>query len=378
MPMTAYGIDPSQSRLFSTKKKKQEPISLIGTLDPNQTALADYLKELLMQNQGGGDYLSGLSSYLSGAGVGNVGPMPTTPELNIPPMQKLPPLNIPDMPKTPQFNVPSIGETPAISAVTGGAGLAPRGVGGNISEALRSALVGGVSEEYWQNTVAAPALKTFQEDIAPGIREEFAGPGTFWGGARGEAVNKGASNLAGSLAAARGEMANQALNRQVTAGLGLGELETTAAGQKANFMAQNYGNWVSARSQDYNTWANATGKSHADYLNARSQDYNTWQGAQVQAYNSWTNARSQDYSTWSNATGKGYADYLSARSQDYSTWQNAKTQEFNSYMDAYIKANPTSQDTINAILAYLNTPTQLAYQNPEYIPSAIKNAIGGV
>ena len=348
----------------------------MGTLDKNQKALANYLKKLLMQNQGTNtDYLSGLSKYLSSAGVGNVGAMPTTPKLNIPAMQELPPLNIPNMPTTPQFNVPSIGETPPISAATGGAGLAPGGVGSNVSDALRSALAGGVSEEYWQNTVAAPALKTFQEDIAPGIREEFAGPGTFWGGARGEAVNKGASNLAGSLAAARGEMANQALNRQVTAGLGLGELQATAEGQKANFMAQNYGNWVSARSQDYNTWANATGKSHADYLNARSQDYNTWQNAEVQAYSAWMNARSQDYNTWSNATGKGYADYLSARSQDYNTWQNAKTQEFNSYMDAYIKANPTSTDTINSILAYLNTPTQLAYQNPEYIPSAIKAAM---
>jgi len=282
----------------------------MGTLDPNQKALADYLKKLLMQNQGGDTgYLSGLSKYLSGAGVGDVGAMPTTPKLNIPAMPT----------------------TPVISAKTGGAGLLPSGVSGNVSDALRSALAGEVSEEYFQNTVAAPALKTFQEDIAPGIREEFAGPGTFWGGARGEAVNKGASNLAGSLAAARGEMANQALNRQVTAGLGLGELETTAAGQKASFMASNYSTWQSARSQDYNTW--------------------------------------------SNATGKGYADYLSARSQDYNTWQGAKTQQLNSYMDAYIKANPTSQDTINSILAYLNTPTQLAYQNPEYIPSAIKEAM---
>ena len=281
----------------------------MGTLDKNQKALANYLKKLLMQNQGGGNYLSGLSSYLSGAGVGDVGAMPTTPKLNIPAMPT----------------------TPVISAGTSGAGLISGGVSGNVSNALRSALAGGVSEEYWKNTVAAPAMKTFEEDIAPRLREESVGPGTYWGGARAENVGKGYSDLADSLAAARGEMANQALNRQVTAGLGLGELETAAEGQKANFMAQNY---------------------------------STWQ-----------NARSQDYNTWSNATGKGYADYLSARSQDYNTWQGAKTQQLNSYMDAYIKANPTSTDTINSILAYLNTPTQLAYQNPEYIPSAIKAAM---
>ena len=45
------------------------------------------------------------------------------------------------------------------------------------------------------------------------------------------------------------------------------------------------------------------------------------------------------------------------------------------WMNAYIAANPNYADTIQSILTYLNTPTMLAYQDPEYIPGAIKEAM---
>ena len=202
------------------RKKPETPISMVGTLDPNQTALSNQLKDMLANWQSGNTgYLTNMTDFLKNNAT-----------------------VLPD----------------------------------SIRKALESAMTGNVSEEYWKNTVAAPAMKTFTEDIAPAIREEFVGPGTFWGGARAEGVAKGASNVANILAAARGQMANEALNRASTTALGYGGLLT-----------QNLGNW----------------------------------------------------------------------------------------MTAFMAANPSYTDTINSIISYLNTPTQLAYQNPEYIPGAIKKAM---
>jgi hypothetical protein len=173
---SASNPNPAAGRAW---KKPEQPISMVGTLDPNQTALADQLKKMLTNWQSGGSSsLAGLTKFIS--------------------------------------NVPS-------------------GLPSSITSALERAMTGKVSEEYWKNTVAAPAMKTFTEDIAPAIREEFVGPGTFWGGAKAEGVAKGASNLADSLAAARGQMANEALNRASTSALGYGGLLT-----------QNLGNWMNA------------------------------------------------------------------------------------------------------------------------------------
>lgn len=208
-------------------KKKEQPISTMGTLDPNQTALSNQLKDMLANWQSGNANQQGTPNYLA--------------------------------------NMTSFLKS------------APTGLPESIKSALERSMTGKVSEEYWKNTVAAPAMKTFTEDIAPAIREEFVGPGTFWGGARAEGVAKGASNVADSLAAARGQMANEALNRGTTAALGYGGLLT-----------QNLGNW----------------------------------------------------------------------------------------MTAFTQANPSYKDTIDSIISYLNTPTQLAYQNPEYIPKAIKKGLG--
>jgi Tfp pilus assembly protein PilX len=51
------------------------------------------------------------------------------------------------------------------------------------------------------------------------------------------------------------------------------------------------------------------------------------------------------------------------------------TQNLSDWINAFAAANPSYTDTINSIISYLNTPTQLAYQNPEYIPKAIKAAM---
>ena len=216
----------SPSYFGSGGKKPEEPIAMTPSLDSNQQALADQLKKMLSGVKSPEDYLSELTTYLS-------------------------------------------------SAQTGGLG-GP--LGGATEDALRRAMSGEVSEDYWQNTIVGPATKTFERDIAPRLREESVGPGTYWGGARAENVGKGYSDLADSIAAARGKMGNVALNRAAATALGY-------SGQ----LSQNVGNWI----------------------------------------------------------------------------------------NAFMKANPSYSDTINAIMQYLNTPTQLAYQNPEYIPEAIKKAMQG-
>jgi len=203
----------------------QKPISTIGTLDPGQQKLAKQLQDMLKGGaQYSEDYLSGLTGFLEGKG-----PSP--------------------------FGGP---------------------LGDEAIAALKSAMSGKVSDEYFRSTVAGPAARTFREDIAPTIRQGFVGPGTFWGGAQGEAVQKEGMRLADAIAAARGGMAQEALGRASTSALGYGQLMS-----------------------------------------------------------------------------KGMSDWI----------------------QAYMAANPTYSDTIQSILAYLNTPTQLAYQNPEYIPEAIKKAI---
>lgn len=204
---------------------RKEPIATMSTLDPGQTTLAKQLQKMLAGGtQYSGDYLSGLTGFLEGKG-----PSP--------------------------FGGP---------------------LGSEAISALKGAMSGKVSEEYFQKTVAGPAARTFREEIAPTISKEFVGPGTFWGGAKGAAVQREGLRLSDAIASARGGMAQEALGRAKEAALGYGELMS-----------------------------------------------------------------------------KGVSDWI----------------------QAYMAANPTYSDTIEGILAYLNTPTQLAYQDPEYIPSAIKKAM---
>jgi len=200
------------------------PVATMPTLDPGQTALSKQLQKMLAGFKSPEDYLSGLTGFLEGKG-----PSP--------------------------FGGP----------------LGPEAI-----DAMRTAMSGKVSDEYFQKTVAGPAATTFREEIAPAIRKEFVGPGTFWGGARAESVERQGMKLADAIASARGGMAQEALGRAGTTALGYGELMS-----------------------------------------------------------------------------KGVSDWT----------------------QAYVAANPAYSDTINSILAYLNTPTQLAYQDPEYIPSAIKKAM---
>lgn len=299
-------------------KKKEEPVSMIPTLDTGQQDMAALLRRL-MQGAGSTDWQKNLQRFLLGAGI--------TPSK---PLAEAPRLDIPGMPTTPLPSEGTFGMGFGAGSASGDRADPFGGpLGNEVLAAMRSALSGKVSDEYFKSTVAGPLGRQFREDIAPTIRESFVGPGTFWGGAKGEAVQKEGMRLQDALASARGGMANEALSRALKAALGYMDTQGTYDMQRADIMSRNYDSYLDARSQDYNTWAQLTG------------------GA--------------------------YGDWLDARSQDYSTWQGARSSDLNAYINAFMQANPSSADTMQAILQYLNTPTQLAYQNPEYIPQAIRD-----
>ena len=227
--MTSYGVDPGLSRLFPKKKKStwggaEGPVVMEPSLDPGQTALAEQLQNMLSGIQSPQDFLSGLTQFTSGQNM---------------------------------FQGPG---------------------GADVLAALQAAMSGNVDEGAFASAVSGPMRQEWKQYGAPAAREEFVGPGTFWGTARGHAVERGRQAVEGDISAERGKMAMDATQRALQAALGYGGM-----------MSQNLGNWI----------------------------------------------------------------------------------------QAYMAANPSQADTINAILQYLQTTTQIAYQNPEYIPGAIKDAMGG-
>ena len=232
---TTYGIDPGLQRLFPAKKKAtwgtggEGPVTMEPSLDPGQTALATQLQNMLSGVQSPQDFLSGISSFVGGQSP---------------------------------FAGPG---------------------GSDILAAIQKAMKGGIDEGAFQAGIATPMRKEWQEYGAPAAREEFVGPGTYWGTARAQAVEHGRESVEGRISEQRGQMVQQAMQDALQAALGYGGL-----------ISQNLGNWI----------------------------------------------------------------------------------------QAYLQAHPSQADTINSILAYLQTPTQIAYQNPEYIPGAIQDAMhtggGGV
>lgn len=70
--------------------------------------------------------------------------------------------------------------------------MAP-GVAGAYEAALGGAPTPGYSPSQVESLVAArkaTAARAFEEETLPGIREEYRGPGTYWGGARAMAVSE--------------------------------------------------------------------------------------------------------------------------------------------------------------------------------------------
>ena len=90
-------------------------------------------------------------------------------------------------------------------------------VGGALQSALLTALSGKFPEEAFATGIAQPTRRAFAEETAPAIREEFAGPGTFWGTARAGKVTGERARMETGLVEQRARMAEGALQRALQA-----------------------------------------------------------------------------------------------------------------------------------------------------------------
>ena len=92
-------------------------------------------------------------------------------------------------------------------------------VSGALYQAILSALQGQFPEEYFSQAIANPMRDAFNRESAPAIREEFAGPGTFWGTARGDKVTGERGRMEEGISAKRAGMAYQTQQQALAAAL---------------------------------------------------------------------------------------------------------------------------------------------------------------
>lgn len=90
-------------------------------------------------------------------------------------------------------------------------------VGSALQSALISSLSGEVPSQAFETGIAGPTRRTFQEETAPAIREEFAGPGTYWGTARANKVSDEGRRVEQNLVEQRARMVEGSLNRALQA-----------------------------------------------------------------------------------------------------------------------------------------------------------------
>jgi len=63
------------------------------------------------------------------------------------------------------------------------------------------------TEAFFQQSILAPALKSYKEDFQPLMREAYVGPGTYWSGMRAGAERKSLSDLQATMEGKRSELA---------------------------------------------------------------------------------------------------------------------------------------------------------------------------
>lgn len=153
-----------------------------------------------------GQSLAGLLAYKKAEGLPYGTPRGTTTYGIDPALSRL-------FPSKPQKRKPAGGvETfPIGDELTGFESMIPgqAAVSGDLSTALVNALQGQFPEEYFSTAIAGPLRRAFETETAPAIREEFVGPGTYWGTARAGEVIKGRTGMEEDITARRAELAYQ-------------------------------------------------------------------------------------------------------------------------------------------------------------------------
>lgn len=119
-------------------------------------------------------------------------------------------------------------------------------VSGDLSTALINALKGQFPEEYFSEAVSGPLRRRFEAERAPAIREEFAGPGTYWGTARGTAVERGREHMEQDISGARATLAHQTQQQALQAALAYLGIPLMAAYQPYDEEGGASGGWGSS------------------------------------------------------------------------------------------------------------------------------------
>jgi len=114
-----------------------------------------------------------------------------------------------------------IGTFPIGDELTGFESMIPgqAAVSEELYNALLNALQGQFPEEYFSTAIAGPLRRTFEQETAPAIREEFVGPGTYWGTARATEVGRGRTRMEEDVSAKRATLAYQTQRQALEAAL---------------------------------------------------------------------------------------------------------------------------------------------------------------
>jgi len=329
LELTAYGINPSLSRLFPPKKKKR-----IGTF-PIGEELTGFESLTPSQQDAGQAFVDALSKALQGAPAFSY-PTPFKYEgvnpADVGSLQSM----LASMPKMD----PNVQAT--LDKLMQGAGAQPSSLekilsstptfggelGGETRSALSRALSGKFPEEYFQTSIAGPTRETFAEETAPAIREEFAGPGTFWGTARAGAVTREQGKTESNLAAIRGELGNRAQERS---------LQATATSMNARQ------NQISTAIQELSNQRSYASAQQATSLNAAIAQLQKQQNEQSLAVNEL------------NRLSQGKYQEIALAQERYLTKMKV------AYED-YIRRNPGMAESMQAALSYLGIPMLATYQ----------------
>jgi len=98
------------------------------------------------------------------------------------------------------------------------------------------------TEDYYKKTIHDPAIKQFGDEVAPAIREEYAGPG-YWSSARANAVADARADLDTALSSQRADLmwnTKQSNNALLPVIYSFGEAQQQQQQQQINAMMQQF------------------------------------------------------------------------------------------------------------------------------------------